>query len=269
MSLNLNRLSLATIVIASFVTLPSFASTFSWTPGNTDIVEKPDSLELIVAGITATVQAFTAEINAAGTNANVMGPWPTQVDSFDPGFGVDVRGLGSEQLGLLADPSLIPDAGGSDFFSGGAAPGFASFYSSPSTAPSAFHFALFSFDQPVDIPGVTVDDVSNFERDIWMATGTTAPDFTSGFLSGLTGFDIVNSADDLGDGPFTHNLGATGISYLFVGAPPEPGLGPLTAGSSQFYIDSFDATAVPLPTAVWLFGSGLLGIIGMARRKKA
>ena len=150
MSLNLNRLSLATIAIASLVAMPSFASTFSWTPGNTDIVENADSLELTVAGITATVQAFTAEINAGGTNANVVGPWSTQVDSFDPGFGVDVRGLG-EQLGLLADPSLITAAGGSDFFSGGAAPGFASFYSSPATAPSAFHFALFSFDQPVNI----------------------------------------------------------------------------------------------------------------------
>ena len=27
--------------------------------------------------------------------------------------------------------------------------------------------------------------------------------------------------------------------------------------------------AVPLPAAVWLFGSGLLGLVGMARRKKA
>lgn len=28
-------------------------------------------------------------------------------------------------------------------------------------------------------------------------------------------------------------------------------------------------TLVPLPAAVWLFGSGLLGLVGMARRKKA
>jgi hypothetical protein len=27
--------------------------------------------------------------------------------------------------------------------------------------------------------------------------------------------------------------------------------------------------ATPVPAAVWLFGSGLLGLIGMARRKKA
>jgi len=28
-------------------------------------------------------------------------------------------------------------------------------------------------------------------------------------------------------------------------------------------------TTVPVPAAVWLFGSGLLGLIGVARRKKA
>jgi hypothetical protein len=28
-------------------------------------------------------------------------------------------------------------------------------------------------------------------------------------------------------------------------------------------------SAIPVPAAVWLFGSGLLGMIGIARRKKA
>jgi hypothetical protein len=39
------------------------------------------------------------------------------------------------------------------------------------------------------------------------------------------------------------------------------------------YIDNVsivtDVAAVPVPAAVWLFGSGLLGLIGVARRKKA
>ena len=32
---------------------------------------------------------------------------------------------------------------------------------------------------------------------------------------------------------------------------------------------SHDATYVPVPAAVWLFGSGLLGLVGVARRKRA
>lgn len=43
---------------------------------------------------------------------------------------------------------------------------------------------------------------------------------------------------------------------------------------SNFDIDNVTITAdlpaaVPVPAAVWLFGSGLVGLIGMARRKKA
>ena len=34
-------------------------------------------------------------------------------------------------------------------------------------------------------------------------------------------------------------------------------------------VQSGDVSAVPVPTAVWLFGSGILGLIGVARRKKA
>jgi len=30
-----------------------------------------------------------------------------------------------------------------------------------------------------------------------------------------------------------------------------------------------DINAVPVPAAVWLFGSGFLGLVGVARRKKA
>ena len=39
--------------------------------------------------------------------------------------------------------------------------------------------------------------------------------------------------------------------------------------TDNFYIRSANATVVPIPATVWLFGSGLLGLVGMARRKKA
>ena len=40
-------------------------------------------------------------------------------------------------------------------------------------------------------------------------------------------------------------------------------------GSGVFYDNiNFDRVAVPVPAAVWLFGSGLLGLLGVARRRK-
>ena len=42
---------------------------------------------------------------------------------------------------------------------------------------------------------------------------------------------------------------------------------------SDYFIDnvsiSADVNAVPVPAAVWLFGSGLVGLVGIAKRKKA
>ena len=43
----------------------------------------------------------------------------------------------------------------------------------------------------------------------------------------------------------------------------------LAANSYEFVIDNLSVSAVPVPTAVWLFGSGLLVLIGIARRKAA
>ncbi|MDX2458330.1 MAG: VPLPA-CTERM sorting domain-containing protein, partial [Gammaproteobacteria bacterium] len=42
-------------------------------------------------------------------------------------------------------------------------------------------------------------------------------------------------------------------------------------GSNQqnYSLDDMVYSAVPVPAAVWLFGSGLLGLVGIARRKKA
>ena len=42
--------------------------------------------------------------------------------------------------------------------------------------------------------------------------------------------------------------------------------GPFSNNSANF---NFTAAAVPVPAAVWLFGSGLLGLVGVARRKKS
>ena len=57
----------------------------------------------------------------------------------------------------------------------------------------------------------------------------------------------------------------------------EPGVESITlaapliaSASSDFdYFIEADISSVPVPAATWLFGSGLLGMIGIARHKKA
>jgi hypothetical protein len=49
----------------------------------------------------------------------------------------------------------------------------------------------------------------------------------------------------------------------------DVGLRNRTSAIYSIAFDDFSITPVPVPAAVWLFGSGLIGLIGVARRKKA
>ena len=97
--------------------------------------------------------------------------------------------------------------------------------------------------------------------DQW-TTGTSsnrAQGFTGGFT--VTGSDFV----DAGTGTWTGTLVSAG------------NIGQAWGGfDNQQYSEVFNTTltlntpasTVPVPAAVWLFGSGLLGLVGVARRRK-
>jgi hypothetical protein len=58
------------------------------------------------------------------------------------------------------------------------------------------------------------------------------------------------------------------------GAPGSPHFGPWSSvfmadGTKQDFAFRIWVEPVPIPPALWLFGSGLLGLVGMAKRKKA
>ena len=154
---------------------------------------------------------------------------------------------------------------------GGIQPGFDS-APARGSLPS-FQFALFRFGAPVDVSQVILDAVSNYPTHVWVAGGNTAPDLSQDLLSAFSTFSFVNSPTLSGP---THSFTPfEGITYLAIGSAPRTdligNLGPIEArtGNAQFYIDGINVSAVPVPAAVWLFGSGLIGLFGIARRNKS
>lgn len=68
-------------------------------------------------------------------------------------------------------------------------------------------------------------------------------------------------------------FGAWRIDDIYVN-PAGEDVFPYTFLTGQWYFQddgtgNFSGSVVPVPAAVWLFGSGLVGLIGVARRKKA
>ncbi|MGD8630785.1 MAG: VPLPA-CTERM sorting domain-containing protein [Gammaproteobacteria bacterium] len=90
--------------------------------------------------------------------------------------------------------------------------------------------------------------------------GSSAMSLTSGD-STCSGTGCSLAFGPISDGPLLHPAGVTtdiGILLSF----------DLTAGDTVTFNTLFEVNPVPVPAAVWLFGSGLLGLVGVARRRK-
>ena len=86
-----------------------------------------------------------------------------------------------------------------------------------------------------------------------------------------TGVNLTTATESLG------SLMAPG-SFTFDYVPGDRAIGEYSVSfygfadastSSQLGQYGIDISQVPVPAAAWLFGSGLIGLIGIARRKKA
>ena len=232
-----------------------------------------NSLSFMAGGVGVTVEAYHVEYDPTDSSTTIYGPFSTGVAINSPNWTIPYFGrrlytpTGEvvSGLGLLATQDLgqtDPDAGG-----GGSQPGFDNgTYGLPS-----FQFALFRFDAPVDVSQVIFGNVSNFLASVWVAGGNTAPDLSQDVLGAFSAFSFVNPPT--ARNPVRSFAPFEGISYLAIGASPNANsignLGPIDGGYvTQFYIDGINVSAVPAPAAVWLFGSGLLGLVGIARRNK-
>lgn len=114
-------------------------------------------------------------------------------------------------------------------------------------------------------------------------TSSSAFDFNGAYLTGawrdgldinIKGYDGVNLLYDTtvvanSDAPawfLLDYLGVDRLEFSSFGGVDNPAY---SGTGTQFAMDNFTYNAtIPIPAAVWLFGSGLLGLIGIAKRKK-
>ena len=132
--------------------------------------------------------------------------------------------------------------------------------------------------------------IADYATVISQADGSLVPGYNSGtmvtgdlILNGFTGAGDVGNIEfafDITGGDFAGYGTNGGIMFtLFSGAGWDTGLDwDLTnSAGREFWQQSFNSTAnvdtfvttavVPVPAALWLFGSGLLGLAGVARRR--
>ncbi len=133
---------------------------------------------------------------------------------------------------------------------------------------SSFGTYTFSFSEQVTSFEIQFDALSN--------TSTGPPETISGFNSS-SGAPVITYT----------NLAGTSFDGTTIVSTAGDGRGIIQADASPFSWFSFDhaqalaqngfvieritltTSPVPVPAAAWLFGSGLLGLIGIARRKQA
>lgn len=98
-------------------------------------------------------------------------------------------------------------------------------------------------------------------------------------LGGAAGVPILNSTDpdvdlftDIQTFFWLETALNDTLSYGFSFGPANAGIqtfgGTATSNLSVLAVHDGDIDAVPVPAATWLFGFGLIGLIGVARRKK-
>jgi len=122
--------------------------------------------------------------------------------------------------------------------------------------------------------GFTTDTSAQYTIDLssWTAFGTggfgnwdtSSGDALDLFANPVLGVPFGYISGTSISGSATKN----GSSFVSLGFTPGSYVSTFSNGSNTDSI-TVNIGAVPVPAAVWLFGSGLLGLVGIARRKKA
>ena len=243
----------------------------------------------IVAG------AITAALGLTATSASAVGIQSLTLEDID-GDGA-VSGFRFITFSDISFPTGVPGTFPNDLTFGGASDDCGG--GAGSCVPATFGTEI---GTNVFTSGFNFGGGGDFAPSISNSTGTgqLAGDITGGALD-LTGWDFAGvypspggvkfflDADDLtgtlpdpayngtsSNGAVNYYLdslvdngdGTFGIIMRFSSLIDQPDAGSFNGQIARWRIEG-TLNAIPVPAAVWLFGSGLLGLVGVARRKKS
>ena len=203
----------------------------------------------LFAAVCAGAVALSASLPANAAFVLSGGSPPASLPSSND-FNSDLQGEGFNQLTIGAQLSVDQD-GSVTFYYIAAESSFTNSFHSGSDSMTENNEA-FNFNGYDSITiNVSAGDVLDFSFQSATASAMTPVDNASG--NNLEGLGIMS-----GDG----------MSELVLGYNDNITLtGPGMDADYDDMLVRAEFSAVPVPAAVWLFGSGLLGLIGIARRK--
>lgn len=197
----------------------------------------------LIIGLISAIAFTNAHASIIGGSVTVIAPPPAV---FDTSYPTDILVGYAEQQGVSLTQDLSVD-----FLASSSAAGVVG----TGTLINSYYFFVDPIDSPI------------------LATWTI--EFDENVLAVVFSTDFLASSDYLGavgtiyPGPF-EKRGFEGMDFGY-------DITTLTSPTSlEFYLRSaapgdwfrvITVSAVPVPPAVWLFGSGLLGLVGVARRK--
>jgi hypothetical protein len=172
------------------------------------------------------------------------------------GAGIDVDSIVGLDTPLNADAPILCDSCSLEFTTGGSTGGW-----------------NFSNGGTIDIIGGVAD--AGIAGDSTLLSGSFNSASVTDIGGGIFNFKIAGASFldikhpdllayfGLPEGSYQ---GGLNISFNTIGGIPNTG--EAFTSDTLFSGDVINSPVVPVPAAVWLFGSGLLGLIGVARRKK-
>ncbi|MDR4500547.1 MAG: VPLPA-CTERM sorting domain-containing protein [Nitrospirales bacterium] len=205
----------------------------------------------------------TSDTNTGAGSGHIQSFLRTQKNGSEAGFNTDARPFNLDQVtgnftrSLMLSDLAVVDVGGTDYF---------------------------ELRLDINEPGGAQSLITLQELELWVHTTPDDNDYSDGLgtkvydLGGNTVLMDNGVGGSAGSGDFDYDVlfptailsGFSPDNFLYlynVFGDTDMMSEPSQAGFEEWAAVTNGPTPVPVPSAVWLFGTGLIGLIGITRRK--